>query len=427
MTARKQHHVPKLRHHKASGQGFVELTGERFYLGRFDLPETQKRYHQKIAEWLAAGRKLPVAPEDITLVELIDRNTAFARGYYVRGDGTQTNEFNNICQALKPVKELYGHVRAIDFGPLALRAVREKMISKGWCRTHINKQVDRVRRMFRWATEQELIPGNVYQALRAVDGLRHGRSEARESESVRPVPQDRIDAIKPHVSRQVWAMIQLQLLTAARAGEICLMRPKDIDRTGRVWLYEPTSHKTAHHGHRRIIYIGPKAQEILRPFLLRTPDTFCFSPKEAEGERRRAASEKRQTPLSCGNRPGTNKKKTPMKCPGDQYTTASYGKAITKACDTAFQPPKPLCKREGESLAACRKRLTAAQRNQVAEWNKAHRWHSHQLRHNAATSLRREYGLDIARVVLGHRSPTITETYAEIDKTQAVDAMLRVG
>ncbi len=54
-------------------------------------------------------------------------------------------------------------------------------------------------------------------------------------------------------------------------------------------------------------------------------------------------------------------------------------------------------------------------------------WHPHQLRHNAATRLRREFGLDVARAVLGHSSPAVTEVYAELDQAKAADAMARIG
>ena len=47
------------------------------------------------------------------------------------------------------------------------------------------------------------------------------------------------------------------------------------------------------------------------------------------------------------------------------------------------------------------------------------RWHPHQLRHNAATWLRKEFGLDVARVILGHSSPVVTEVYAEMDREKA--------
>jgi integrase len=108
-----------------------------------------------------------------------------------------------------------------------------------------------------------------YHALSTVVGLRRGRCDARETEPVKRVPQEHIDAIKPYISRQLWAVIQLQLLTAARPSEILNIRPCDINQNNKIWTYEPSDRKTAHHGHRRIIYIGPQAQMILRPFLLR--------------------------------------------------------------------------------------------------------------------------------------------------------------
>jgi integrase len=55
------------------------------------------------------------------------------------------------------------------------------------------------------------------------------------------------------------------------------------------------------------------------------------------------------------------------------------------------------------------------------------RWHPHQLRHNAATYLRREFGLEAARIILGHHSSAVTEIYAEKDEQQAVEAIIKVG
>jgi len=54
-------------------------------------------------------------------------------------------------------------------------------------------------------------------------------------------------------------------------------------------------------------------------------------------------------------------------------------------------------------------------------------WHPNQLRHTKATEIRREEGLDASRVVLGHRSPQITETYAEIDTKKAIEVMAKMG
>ena len=55
------------------------------------------------------------------------------------------------------------------------------------------------------------------------------------------------------------------------------------------------------------------------------------------------------------------------------------------------------------------------------------RWHPHRLRHSAATRIRREHGLEAARVILGHSSAVTSELYAEIDKAKALKVMQEVG
>ena len=53
--------------------------------------------------------------------------------------------------------------------------------------------------MFKWGVSQELIPAHILEALRTVDGLKRGRSDATEPEPVGPVPADYVDAIREHV------------------------------------------------------------------------------------------------------------------------------------------------------------------------------------------------------------------------------------
>jgi len=45
LPAQKRKNPPKLRLHKASGQGYVVLNGAAVYLGRHGKPETLRRYH----------------------------------------------------------------------------------------------------------------------------------------------------------------------------------------------------------------------------------------------------------------------------------------------------------------------------------------------------------------------------------------------
>src|SRR5436190_668846 len=93
------------------------------------------------------------------------------------------------------------------------------------------------------------------------------RSEARESKPVKPVPESFVDAIRLKVSPQIWAMIELQRYTGMRPGEVTAMRTSDIDTSGKVWVYSPTAHKTAYRGHSRQIYLGPRAQAVLKAWL----------------------------------------------------------------------------------------------------------------------------------------------------------------
>jgi integrase len=239
------------------------------------------------------------------------------------------------------VKHLYGDTAVTHFGPLALKAVRQEMVKLGWAHSHINPQVGRIRRMFKWGVGNEMVPPSILHGLQAVAGLRRGKTEAREREPVRPVPEALVNAIKDHVARQVWAMIELQLLTGMRPGEVSRIRTGDVDTSGGLWVYSPTRHKTQNHGHQRTIYLGPKAQEVLRRFLRPNPDEYVFSPADAEAERREklhAERVKNGTPLTCGNRPGTNKRCRPQRAPGGRYTVTAYLRAIYAGCDAAFPP-----------------------------------------------------------------------------------------
>lgn len=128
------------------------------------------------------------------------------------------------------------------------------------------------------------MPGSVYQGLQAVAGLRLGRNGVRESDPVKSVPQAFIDAVLPHVSSPVAAMIRLQLLNGMRPGEVVLIRGCHLETGGKVWLYRPESHKTAHHGHQRVIALGPQAQAILKPFLKSDMTPSLFSPRDAVEE-----------------------------------------------------------------------------------------------------------------------------------------------
>jgi len=360
------------------------------------------------------------------VVEVLNAYRKCAENYY-RKDGRVTSEYGCIVEALKIVRELYGRKIANDFGPLALKAVRQRMVDKGWSRGHINKSIGRIRRCFKWAVENELVGRDVYHGLMAVSGLRKGRSDAREPDPVMPVDDATVQATLPHLTCVVADMVRFQRITGCRPQDVCNIRPCDVDISGEVWLYRPSTHKTEHHGRERVIPIGPKGQDILRPYLLREKETHCFSPEDSERNRREERHSNRTTPLSCGNRPGTNRKRKPQRSAGEHYTANTYRRAIHRACDNAFLPPEPLSQREDETMKKWHDRLTDKQRAELEKWQSDHRWSPNRLRHSAGTEIRKRFGLEAAQVILGHASADVTQVYAERDLQKAVEIMREVG
>ena len=207
-----------------------------------------------------------------------------------------------------------------------------------------------------------------------------------------------------------------------------------------------------------VIAIGPRGQEVLRPWFRLKLEEYLFQPLEAEMARdaeRRQSRKTKITPSQARRRP----RMRPRKSPSDHYTAASYGHAIRQACLRAGTRVFVTCSAEGVVLkvegfsemvvrrrrvgvhegrltkigglelvlidmaTGCEKCFRAAQNTEILLDGQTARleefqtalppWHLHQLRHTKATEIRREVGLDAARAVLGHRSPAVAEVYTK--------------
>jgi integrase len=280
------------------------------------------------------------------------------------------------------------------------------MIETGICRKQINKRVARIKRMWQWGAAKKLVPLMTHQSLQTVEGLRAGRTNAKESPPVRPVAVSFVEEVIPFMTPQVAAMVRLQLATAARPGEISAMRTGDIDMGGKIWMYTPRTHKTAYRGHSRAIAIGAKGQEILRPWLRPNLEEYLFQPREARAafDAKRKAERKSKLPPSQAAR---QRKTNPKKKPSDHYSKVAYSHAVWMACERAHA--------EAEKAVPENKRTLAPH------------FTPHQLRHTQATRIRKEYGLDHARAVLGHKSMSVTGTYAELDAGKALEVAAKLG
>jgi integrase len=373
--------IPAYRLHAPSGQARVILNGKHIYLGRYDSEESRTEYEKLVRKLLTdrAASELEARVQistDLTVAELAASYLKFARKYYVKR-GRVTPEYDHIHSAVNTVTAKYGHDLITTLGPLKIKAIRSAWESAGLVRGQINKRVGRIRRMIAWGVEEELVPANVLHALKAISGLKKGRTDAPEGRKVLPVPEAWVDAIRSHVSRQVWAMIELQRLCGARPGEIVMVRTIDISMTGRIWEYRPAENKMEHAECDRVIYFGPQAQEILRPWLRSELEAFLFSPREAMAERWANQRSNRKSPVQPSQK--NRRKLRPRRVPADRYSSKSYARVIRNACIKAGVP----------------------------------HWAPNQLRHLVGTKVRREIGLEASQVVLGHAHADVTQIYAE--------------
>lgn len=351
---------------------WVDETGGRH--GRSFGTERNAAYNQ-FAEFHGRWRadwhvRNPDAPAPVSVRQLWERFAAWARDHYRGPDGRPTGEAANLADAVRELLDLYGDTEARSFGPRALQIVREAMIAAGLSRGTINARVGRIRRVVRWAVAEELVPAEVLAGLAAVLPLQPGRSAAREAEPVRAVPDQHVWAVCELLPPSLRAMVTAHYWMGCRPQDICGLRPRDLDQSGRVWVYRPDRHKTAWRGLRRTIWIGPRAQEALGPYLTLRLDACVFSPRLALTERYGACETHRHQPVAD---PRTHRRV------GDRWTTKAYAQAIADACEAAGVP----------------------------------RWSPNQLRHNALSRIRRQFGRDAARLVAGHTDARTTDIYTE--------------
>lgn len=422
--------------HAKSGRGrlqWYDATGtrrEKLLPGPFGSPESLAAKARLELE-IATSPVLATVddPAAITVAEVLVAYLDFAEKHYRGYDGSPTDETRHVKTVLRVVRELYGDSPVIEFGPMALKAVRQKFVDLKWSRKTVNARVERVRRILKWAVAEELVPPSVSQALTTVAGLQRGRTAARESEPVEPVDDATVDATLLHLNRHVRGLVQFQRLTGCRPGEACAVRRCDLDTGGTVWLYKPASHKTAWKGKSRVIAVGPKAQALLRQFFVPDIDVYLFSPARAVAEFRADRAASRKTPLypSSLKRDATRRVKNPLRPPAARYSRLSYLTAVTRACDRAFPPVGELARREKESVAKWWTRLTTAQRDSVKVWQREHHWHPNQLRHTFATRVRKQHGLEAAQVLLGHARADVTQVYAERNEGLAATIAASIG
>ena len=351
----------------------------------YGTPDSHRRYADEIAKWQDRQTE-PTA--NVTIKQLTLLYLKRCENHY-RKDGKITSEVHCVRSALRHVNRLYRDEPADQFNPMMLAQVRAAMVSsEKYVRYTINKAVGRIVRCWKWGVSQGLVRVATYQALMTLQGLQEGRCDCPEGEPVEPVSLADVEAVLPLLAIPLQGAARFQLATASRPNEALQLRLRDLDRSGAVWIYRPGSHKTTHHGKDRLILVGPRAQAVILDHATADPEAYVFGV------------------------PGSGGKKA--------YRRDNYALAIRRGCERVFEMPKELRRLKRDD--------PEDQKQRAKEWRQEHVWTPNQLRHTAATAIRKAAGtVEAAKVILGHAELRTTEIYAERDLAAAAEIVNKVG
>jgi len=380
--------VPKYRKNP-DGRAFIEYRGKRTYLGRYNTHASKEQYKQLIAQIMAQGNEPStlVLGSPAKIHDLANSYAQWAENYY------STKDFSAHRIMLEQITGFYGETPISQFGPKKILVWQQWLVQKGYSRSTCNRRLRHLRQWLKWLVSRELIDASVLTAAESVQGLRAGKSAAKDPESVKPANMADVRATLPILPPPVAAMVQIQYLCGMRPQDVIRMRPMDIDTAGEVWLYRPEQHKNSHRGQSLVKAIPRAAQEILLPWLDRHPGTYCFDPRESSEwayEQKRQNS-KRKTKQYPSEVKRLERQRTKTLKHRDQrrsdYTTDTYRQSIQQACDRAHVP----------------------------------RWTPLQLRHAIATEISQTLGEQAAQRWLGHARLETTAIYVEKQTVELVE------
>lgn len=390
--------LPKYCHFKPRNLACVIHKKRRVYLGKFDSPESYSRYADFI-QALQANVNDPseaIGPTvgmttSALVCSLVDRYLDYSVTRYSPG------EHVSMRAAAAALLDAHGLTPILEFGPLALKDVQRAMIDRGWTRSHVNHQVQRVRRIFRWGVAQELVDATKIAALESVFTVTARDGAAPDHAPIEPVDDQIVRSTLPYLLPIVAAMVRIQRVAGMRPGEICGMLVKDVDRSEGVWIFRPAHHKNAWRKKFRVIAIPPSVQPWLLPFLnakANDPEAHVFSPRDSMLELRARRRADRRTELQ----PSQAKRKPKIaKSIRNYYDTNSYRQSIHNGIEYSS--------RDGVQLPY---------------------WTPGQLRHTAADEATELLGMRAAQRLLGHSQLATTEFYLSQQISDLIEVALQL-
>lgn len=339
---------------------------------RADRP--RKMAEEAAARWWEERTRQAVRRDGggVTVSALVSMWCAHCETYY-----KATSMSRNSILDVRLFRDMYGGASVAELTHADMLQLRDALIRSGICRTTVNRRLWCVKHMMEWALDEALISATVKAELTQVKGIKRGRTAAPERPPVRAVDDATVDATTAHMMPSTADMVRVHRLTGMRPCELCAMRWSHIDTSRTPWVYRvpPEANKNSWRGeigHPRVVCIGPRAREILERH--RDGDV-PFSPAAAVAEHLAARRAARVTPFYGKAKPAAPHVPRVL---GEAWTTDAYTRTIHAACARAKIKP----------------------------------WGANRLRHTFGTEVRRKFGLDTCRAVLGHVDGCVTDRYS---------------
>lgn len=363
-------------------------------LGPHGSEEAQAAYRRLLLDLSAGTAPMPTPTTNAPTVRaVLVRWLDHAREHY----SPEGREYDQHVLAVCPLRAVYGDEPAAEFSPKKLERLQLVMATGewmteaekakatargypvGWCRNVVNRRTVRIQTAWRWAEREGLVPAGSHAHLCTVGRLPGNARGVRNTTRRAPAFWEHVEAVVPHCPPAVAAMLQLQFLAALRSSEVRLMRTLDVDTSDpSCWTFRPGSDAGEHGSHKgawreqdRVIAFGPRAIEILRPWLRPdNPTGYLFRP---------LLKARKLT----GGVP-TYKERS--------YRDTYYAQAVRRACGLAGVAFTP-----------------------------------YGLRHGRRMDVSRTVGDEAARMVLGHKSVNTTLLYGSLDAERAAELARKLG
>ena len=252
---------------KGHAYAFCRYDGRQVALGRYGSPESFTKYERCLAAFRTntpevvrdSDSPMPV----LTVGEIAEK---FLAAEKARMGNTQHVRYR-LRHAMLDLVEAHAVVPAVAFGPKAFRSIRDRLTASGLARSEVNTKVYTIRRAFKWAVSEELIPVSVLQALHSVPALRAG--EAKENPERTPASPRDVEATAAALDHDgfegIAGAVRLLRWTGCRPVEVCRARIGDIEQTPEGMLLRLHEHKTRKAtGSDRLVPLNDQAAVVVR-------------------------------------------------------------------------------------------------------------------------------------------------------------------